>query len=92
MDVLIIFLSFLFFTVLVLGLKNKSRDSFFLKYYGLTHHKNKYLIQNIINYLFCLVILVMTYLIYFYHIHNVWITFIPLFVHTITYVLKKHIE
>lgn len=92
MELIIIVLSLLFFCILILGLLNRSRDSFFIKYYGLENYKHKYLIQNIINYLFCFTILIITCFLYFYHISEIIVIIIPLIVKGITVILKKIIH
>lgn len=91
-ELIIIVLSLLFFCVLILGILNRSRDSFFIKYYGLENHKHKYLIQNIINYLFCFTILIITCFLYFYHMSEIFVVLIPIIVKGATVALKKVIQ
>lgn len=91
-ELIIIVLSLVFFCVLILGIMNRSRDSFFIKYYGLEKHKYKYLIQNIINYLLCVTILVITCFLYFYDMNEIFVVLIPLIVKGAVVVLKKIIQ
>ncbi len=77
MDKIIVFLISLFLLYSILGLIYRSSDSFFIKLYGLEEYKNKYLIQNIINSVFCLLCLISIYLIYFNKIENYLILLVP---------------
>lgn len=92
MELIILALSVLFFGVLILGLWNRSKDSFFIKIYGLDNHKNKYFIQNMVNYLLCATILIITYFLYFYHINKIIIVLIPIIIKLTIVLLKRIIE
>ncbi len=89
MGLTILVLSLLFFCVLILGFMNRSRESFFLKYYGLENHKYKYFIQNIINYILCTMVLIITCMLYFFHVNGIIIVLIPFVIKIAAVLLKK---
>lgn len=92
MELIIFALSLLFFGIIILGLRNRSKDSFFITFYGLKNHKNKYFLQNIINYLLCATILIITYFLYFYNINKIIIVLIPIITKLAIVILKKIIQ
>lgn len=92
MDIIVIVLILLVLFVMFFGIIYKSRDSFFIKYYGLENYKNKYLIQNILNFIFCTVTLLMAYIVYFYSIDYYLLVIVPLIIHLTNYILKKFIK
>lgn len=92
MNEIIVFLILSFLIFLILGVIYRSSDSFFIKLYGLEKNKNKYLIQNIINFVFCLLCLIAIYLVYFNKIEKYLIILVPFISGLNQLFLKKIID
>jgi hypothetical protein len=92
MEFIVIFLLLMVLSIMISGSIFKSRDSFYIKFYGLKNHTNKYLIQNIINFIFCVLNLIMAYLVYYHYLEIFWIVIIPLIIRLVAYFLKKYIK
>lgn len=92
MNGIIVFLILLFLLNLILGIIYRSSGNFFIKLYGLEKHRNKYLIQNIITLVFCILCLIAIYLVYFNKIESYLILLVPFISGLNQMFLKKIID